>query len=394
MAEGACKESNQPHWATGALVLRDGTVFWAKGIGASGTMVGEVCFNTATTGYQEILTDPSYAGQIINFTFPHIGNVGTNSHDIEANFSSAKGCILRGSITNPANWRSEMALDSWLKSQNLIAITGVDTRRLTRMIRDGGSPIGAISHQPANSINLKELQTAANSWQGLEGLDLAIEVSCTEAYEWNETRWHIGEGYFELKEPKHHIIAIDFGVKHNILRSLAELGCKITVVPASTSAKEVLDYKADGVFLSNGPGDPVATGVYAIPMIQELLANGIPMFGICLGHQLMALALGAKTKKMHHGHRGANHPVKELLTGKVEITSQNHGFVVVSDSLPNNVLPTHISLFDKSIEGLKVKSQSAFSVQYHPESSPGPQDSQYLFEYFIKMIEDKKQKHA
>ncbi|MDG2313714.1 MAG: glutamine-hydrolyzing carbamoyl-phosphate synthase small subunit [Alphaproteobacteria bacterium] len=389
MAEGACIESNQPNWATGALVLRDGTVFWAKGVGASGTMVGEVCFNTATTGYQEILTDPSYAGQIITFTFPHIGNVGTNSQDIEANFSSVKGCILRDSITNPANWRSEMSLDLWLKSQNLIAITGVDTRRLTRMIRDGGSPIGAISHQPVSNISPKELQIAANSWQGIEGLDLAIEVSCTKAYEWNETKWQIEKSNLKLKKPKYHIIAIDFGVKHNILRSLAELGCKITVVPASTTAKEVLEYKADGVFLSNGPGDPVATGLYAVPMIQELLAKGIPTFGICLGHQLLALALGAKTKKMHHGHRGANHPVKELLTGKVEITSQNHGFVVVSDSLPVNVLPTHISLFDKSIEGIKVKNQPAFSVQYHPESSPGPQDSQYLFEYFLKMIEDK-----
>jgi carbamoyl-phosphate synthase small subunit len=390
MANGPCNNLNQPNWATGALVLGDGTVFWAKGAGASGTMVGEVCFNTATTGYQEILTDPSYAGQIITFTFPHIGNVGTNSEDIESTFSSAKGCILRTGITNPASWRSEMNLDLWLKSQNLIAITGVDTRKLTRIIREGGSPIGAISHQSASNINLMEMQVAASSWQGIEGLDLASEVSCTEAYEWDKTRWHLGEGYLKLKKPKYHIIAVDFGTKHNILRSLAQLGCKITVVPASTSAKEVLKYKADGVFLSNGPGDPVATGLYAVPMIQELFASGIPMFGICLGHQLMALALGAKTKKMHHGHRGANHPVKELLTDKVEITSQNHGFVVVGDSLPTNVLTTHLSLFDKSIEGIKVKNQPAFSVQYHPESSPGPQDSEYLFKNFLNMIEDKK----
>ena len=386
MAADARNDRSQPEWATGALVLADGTVFWARGVGATGAAVGEVCFNTSITGYQEIMTDPSYAGQIITFTFPHIGNVGTNPEDVETNFPAARGCILRADITNPANWRSTQHLDAWLGSMNLVAIAGVDTRRLTRAIRDGGAPHGAIVHQPDDPINPAALKAAANNWPGLEGMDLAGEVSCTQTYEWNQTRWRLGEGYGAAQTSQHHVVAVDFGAKHNILRCLADLGCRVTVVPASTSAADVLRHKPDGVFLSNGPGDPAATGEYAVPMIREVVETGVPVFGICLGHQMLALALGAHTEKMHHGHRGANHPVKDLATGKVEITSQNHGFVVVDESLPANVVPTHRSLFDNSLEGLRVTDRPVFSVQYHPEASPGPQDAHYLFERFVAMI--------
>ncbi|NNE82994.1 MAG: glutamine-hydrolyzing carbamoyl-phosphate synthase small subunit [Alphaproteobacteria bacterium] len=388
MAADARDDRKQPEWATGALVLADGTVFWARGVGAVGASVGEVCFNTSITGYQEILTDPSYAGQIITFTFPHIGNVGTNAEDFETTTPAARGCILRADITNPANWRSTQHLDEWLRAMNLVAITGVDTRRLTRAIRDGGAPNGAIVHQPDDPINPAALKAAAKNWPGLEGMDLAAEVSCTQSYEWTETRWRLGEGYGAAKDPKHHIVAVDFGAKHNILRCLADLGCRVTVVPASASAQDVLRHQPDGVFLSNGPGDPAATGEYAVPMIRKVIESGVPTFGICLGHQMLALALGAKTEKMHHGHRGANHPVKDLQTGKVEITSQNHGFVVVDDSLPKNVVATHRSLFDNSLEGLRATDRPIFSVQYHPEASPGPQDAHYLFERFIGMIEE------
>jgi carbamoyl-phosphate synthase small subunit len=388
MAADVRNDRSQPEWATGALVLTDGTVFWARGVGAVGAAVGEVCFNTSITGYQEIMTDASYAGQIITFTFPHIGNVGANPEDIETSVPAARGCILRADITSPANWRATQHLDTWLGASNLIAIAGVDTRRLTRAIRDGGAPNGAIVHQPDGNINPAALKAAANDWPGLEGMDLAAEVSCTQSYEWSETSWRLDAGYGALQTARHHVVAVDFGAKRNILRCLADLGCRVTVVPASASAADVLRHKPDGVFLSNGPGDPAATGAYAVPMIRAVVDSGLPVFGICLGHQMLALALGARTEKMHHGHRGANHPVKDLATGKVEITSQNHGFVVVDDSLPANVVATHRSLFDDSLEGLRATDRPVFSVQYHPEASPGPHDAHYLFERFVGMMAD------
>ena len=387
MTASTQKDRIQPAWATGALVLPDGEVFWGRGIGATGAAVGEVCFNTSLTGYQEIMTDPSYAGQIINFTFPHIGNVGANDEDIETTTPAARGCVLRADITDPSNWRAVQHLDAWLKSMEMVGIAGVDTRRLTRHIRDAGAPNGAIVHQPDSPINTATLRAAASDWRGLEGTDLAKEVSCTQTYEWSETPWALGQGYGLQQSAKRHVVAVDFGAKRNILRSLAGLDCKVTVVPATATAKDVLRHKPDGMFLSNGPGDPAATGEYAIPMIQEVLKSGTPTFGICLGHQMLCLALGAKTEKMHHGHRGANHPVKDLATGKVEITSQNHGFVVMEKSLPANVEMSHQSLFDGSLEGIRVTDAPAFSVQYHPEASPGPHDSHYLFERFVEMID-------
>ncbi|MBS29193.1 MAG: carbamoyl phosphate synthase small subunit [Alphaproteobacteria bacterium] len=387
MAAAAPYDPSQPEWATGALVLPDGSVFWGRGIGATGVAVAEVCFNTSLTGYQEILTDPSYAGQIITFTFPHIGNVGTNDEDVETTTPAARGCVLRANITDPSNWRAVQHLDAWLKSVGMVGLAGVDTRRLTRHIRDAGAPNGAIAHQPDAPINPAALGAAASDWPGLEGADLAKDVSCTQTYEWDETPWALGHGYGMLKKPARHVVAVDFGAKRNILRSLAGLGCKVTVVPASSTADDVLRHKPDGVFLSNGPGDPAATGEYAVPMIKVVLEAGVPTFGICLGHQMLSLALGAKTEKMHHGHRGANHPVKDLETGKVEITSQNHGFVVIEDSLPANVEMSHQSLFDGSLEGIRVKDAPVFSVQYHPEASPGPHDSHYLFERFVAMID-------
>lgn len=387
MTASTQKDRIQPAWATGALVLPDGEVFWGRGIGATGAAVGEVCFNTSLTGYQEIMTDPSYAGQIINFTFPHIGNVGANDEDIETTTPAARGCVLRADITDPSNWRAVQHLDAWLKSMDMVGIAGVDTRRLTRHIRDAGAPNGAIVHQPDSPINTATLRAAASDWRGLEGTDLAKEVSCTETYEWSETPWALGQGYGLQQSAKRHVVAVDFGAKRNILRSLAGLDCKVTVVPATATAKDVLRHKPDGVFLSNGPGDPAATGEYAVPMIQEVLKSGTPTFGICLGHQMLCLALGAKTEKMHHGHRGANHPVKDLATGNVEITSQNHGFVVIEKSLPANVEMSHQSLFDGSLEGIRVTDAPVFSVQYHPEASPGPHDSHYLFERFVEMID-------
>ena len=387
MSASTQKDRSQPEWATGALVLPDGAVFWGRGIGATGASVGEVCFNTSLTGYQEIMTDPSYAGQIINFTFPHIGNVGANDEDIETTTPAARGCVLRADITDPSNWRAVQHLDAWLKSMDMVGIAGVDTRRLTRHIRDAGAPNGAIVHQPDSPINTATLRAAASDWRGLEGTDLAKDVSCTQTYEWSETPWALGHGYGLQQSAKRHVVAVDFGAKRNILRALAGLECKVTVVPATATAKEVLRHKPDGVFLSNGPGDPAATGEYAVPMIQDVLKSGTPTFGICLGHQMLCLALGAKTEKMHHGHRGANHPVKDLATGKVEITSQNHGFVVMEKSLPANVEMSHQSLFDGSLEGIRVTDAPVFSVQYHPEASPGPHDSHYLFERFVEMID-------
>ncbi len=390
----------RPAGVTAALVLGDGSVFWGHGLGATGTAVGEVCFNTSMTGYQEILTDPSYAGQIITFTFPHIGNVGVNADDIETMTPAARGLVLRCAITEPSNWRAAQHLDPWLKSHGLIGISGVDTRALTRRIRTlgqtTGAPTAAICHAPSaakrpSALDAAALAAKAQAWPGLEGMDLAKEVTCRQSYPWVETSWDWdGDGgYGALDEAASaqapHVVAMDFGAKRNILRCLAGSGCRVTVVPASASAEDILGHNPDGIFLSNGPGDPAATGAYAVPVIQKLLAAGVPMFGICLGHQLLARALGAATAKMETGHRGANHPVKDLGTGKVEITSQNHGFVV-SDDLPKGVEITHRSLFDGTLEGLRVTAKPVFSVQYHPEASPGPQDSHYLFDRFVKMM--------
>tara|TARA_B100000686_G_scaffold344486_1_gene427208 strand:- start:256 stop:1515 length:1260 start_codon:yes stop_codon:yes gene_type:complete len=384
--------------ASAVLVLDDGSILWGHGVGATGSAVGEVCFNTSMTGYQEIITDPSYAGQIITFTFPHIGNVGTNEEDIEALSPTARGVILKASITNPSNFRALSNLDSWLQSQNLIGIVGVDTRRLTRKIRDEGAPTGLLCHAPDGTFELPELLTQATAWPGIEGMDLAKEVSCTQSYDWDETQWFLDNGahatgFGRLSDPRFRVVAIDFGIKRNILRCLASLGCSISVVPASATTKDILAQNPDGVFLSNGPGDPAATGAYAVPVIKELLKTGLPIFGICLGHQILSLALGAKTRKMHLGHRGANHPVKDLATGKVEITSQNHGFVVDVDTLPTGVIASHISLFDGSLEGLMLEDAPVFSVQYHPEASPGPQDSHYLFKRFIALMEEYAKTH-
>jgi carbamoyl-phosphate synthase small subunit len=368
-------------------VLADGTVFWGRGVGATGEAVGEVCFNTSITGYQEILTDPSYAGQIITFTFPHIGNVGANPEDIESLTPAARGLVLRAEISEPSNWRAAQPLDAWLKARNLVGIAGIDTRALTRRIRDLGAPGGCLAHHPAGKLDIAALRAQAAAWPGLEGMDLAAEVSCRQSYTWDETRWALGQGYGKAVAPAYHVVAVDYGAKRNILRCLASLGCRVTVVPADTSAEDILRRRPDGIFLSNGPGDPAATGRYAVPIVKDLLASGLPLFGICLGHQILALALGGCTKKMHLGHRGANQPVKDLATGKVEITSQNHGFVVVPESLPDSVEVSHVSLFDGSNEGLRVKDRPVFSVQYHPEASPGPRDSHYLFERFVEMME-------
>jgi carbamoyl-phosphate synthase small subunit len=383
----------RPKAANAALVLANGTVFWGRGFGAAATTVGEVCFNTAITGYQEILTDPSYAGQIINFTFPHIGNTGTNAEDIETTTPAARGMIMRAAITDPANWRAEDHLEHWLMRHGLPGIAGIDTRALTTHIRDAGAPTGALHFAPNSTtggdIDIDALHKQAVAWPGLEGMDLAADVTCRQTYQWDETAWQLGKGYGALTAPRFKVVAMDFGAKRNILRCLAALGCAVTVVPADATASEVLRHAPDGIFLSNGPGDPAATGSYAVPVIRELVASGKPVFGICLGHQLLSLALGARTQKMALGHRGANHPVKDLETGKVEITSQNHGFVVIEDSLPQGVEKTHVSLFDGSLEGIRVKGKPVFSVQYHPEASPGPQDSHYLFDRFVALMEKK-----
>ncbi len=382
--------TNTPENATAVIVLSDGTLFWGYGIGAEKETVGEICFNTSITGYQEILTDPSYAGQIITFTFPHVGNVGTNEEDIETTTPAARGLIIREDITAPSNWRAQKHLDAWLKGYDLTGISGIDTRALTRRIRDLGAPNGVIAHSQDGKFDLDALWKTAKDWHGLEGADLAKEVSCTQSYSWNEALWSLKDGYTKQENPSYKVVAVDFGAKRNILRCLASVGCDVTVVPANTTAEEILAHNPDGVFLSNGPGDPAATGKYAIPMVKGLLEKNVPIFGICLGHQILALALGAQTRKMHLGHRGANQPVKDLVTGKVEITSQNHGFEVVQKSLPVNVEESHVSLFDGSNEGISVKDKPAFSVQYHPEASPGPQDSFYLFERFTDLIAKRK----
>ncbi|HWM32082.1 MAG TPA: glutamine-hydrolyzing carbamoyl-phosphate synthase small subunit [Methyloceanibacter sp.] len=387
-----------PDWAdeapTALLVLADGTVIEGQGAGATGIAVGEVCFNTAMTGYQEILTDPSYAGQIITFTFPHIGNVGTNAEDIEtaslAAASGVRGCVLRAPITAPSNWRAAQDFNAWLKARGIIAITGVDTRALTALIREKGMPNAVIAHAPDGKFDLDALKREAAAWPGMVGLDLAKEVTSGQSYSWDETEWQWGEGYGRQETPQFHVVAIDYGLKRNILRELAGAGCRLTVVPATATAEDILERKPDGVFLSNGPGDPAATGIYAVPEIRKLVDSGLPVFGICLGHQMLGLALGGKTAKMHQGHHGANHPVKDFTTDKVEITSMNHGFAVDRDSLPVSVEETHVSLFDGSNCGLKVKDRRVFSVQYHPEASPGPQDSHYLFTRFVEMMAERK----
>ncbi|MEQ9226666.1 MAG: glutamine-hydrolyzing carbamoyl-phosphate synthase small subunit [Parvibaculum sp.] len=377
---------------TALLVLKDGTVLPGRGVGAVGDAVGEVCFNTAITGYQEILTDPSYAGQIITFTFPHIGNVGTNDEDIEtsnlASASGVRGMVIRADITSPSNYRSAKHLDLWLKSRGIIGLAGLDTRALTRRIREKGSLDGLIAHDPSGKFDIPALLAKARGWPGMVGLDLVKDVTCGQSYTWNEARWKWGCGYEPGHEMKHRVVAIDYGIKRNILRCLTSAGCEVTVVPAETSAEDILSLNPDGVFLSNGPGDPAATGEYAVPEIRKLVASGKPVFGICLGHQMLALALGAKTEKMHQGHHGANHPVKDYTTGKVEITSMNHGFAVSRDSLGADIEETHVSLFDGSNCGIRLKGKPVFSVQYHPEASPGPMDSHYLFERFVKLIEE------
>lgn len=381
--------------ATGALILSDGTFFLGTGFGAEGTTVGEVCFNTAITGYQEILTDPSYAGQIINFTFPHIGNVGANYEDVEdaspAAASAVRGCIIRTPNTAPANYRSEQDLSTWLKARNIVGLSGIDTRALTKYIRENGMPKGTIVHQPDGKFDIDAAAEQALAWPGLEGMDLAKEVTASQIYQSNNGRWQWSTGFAEASQSDIHVVALDFGIKQNILRCLVSAGIKVTIVPASTRADEILALHPDGLFLSNGPGDPAATGKYAIPTIQALLDKDLPIFGICLGHQILSLALGAKTSKMHQGHHGANHPVKDLTSGKVEIVSMNHGFTVNRESLPDTVTETHISLFDGTNCGIAHKDKPIFSVQYHPEASPGPQDSFYLFDRFFDNIQASKQ---
>jgi carbamoyl-phosphate synthase small subunit len=404
-----------PDGATGVLVLADGTIVWGRGFGAEGEAVGEVVFNTAMTGYQEVMTDPSYARQIITFTFPHIGNVGANFEDVEADNPWALGAIVRQNVTEPSNFRALQGFDAWMRVNGRIGLSGVDTRALTRRIRTGGAPNGVIAHRADGVFDLDALFEQARAWPGLEGMDLAKEVSCLQMYRWSGGLWRLGQGFEESPsrsregpgeglsageatsppptppaggrgEELPHVVAIDYGSKRNIFRNLADAGARVTVLPATASFDEVMAHAPDGIFLSNGPGDPAATGEYAVPVIRQLLETGKPLFGICLGHQLLGLAVGAKTVKMHQGHRGANHPVKRLADGKVEITSMNHGFAVETETLPDNARPTHISLFDGSLAGLELTDRPAFSVQYHPEASPGPQDSVYLFEKFVEQL--------
>jgi carbamoyl-phosphate synthase small subunit len=376
---------------TGVLVLADGTVFQGIGVGATGEAVGEVCFNTAMTGYQEILTDPSYMAQIVAFTFPHMGNVGTNIEDVEqisgASETSARGAIFRDAPTEPANWRADSDLAGWMTRRGVVGLAGVDTRSLTKLIREKGMPHAVIAHSPDGKFDIPALTAKAREWSGLVGLDLAKDATTRQTFVWDEQRWEWPQGYEALKTPKYEVVVIDYGVKRNILRSLASIGARATVVSADTSAEDILARNPDGVLLSNGPGDPAATGVYSVPQIRKLVDSGKPVFGICLGHQMLALALGAKTVKMEQGHHGANHPVKDLTTGKVEIVSMNHGFTVDRDSLPEPVTETHVSLFDGTNAGLALKDRPVFSVQHHPEASPGPMDSLYLFERFARLMD-------
>jgi carbamoyl-phosphate synthase small subunit len=379
---------------TALLVLADGTVLEGFGLGATGHAVGEVCFNTAMTGYEEILTDPSYAGQIITFTFPHIGNVGTNDEDIEtvnmAATPGARGVIIRTDITQPSNFRATRHLDQWLRARGIIGLSGLDTRALTALIREKGMPNGVIAHDTAGKFDLEALNKEAREWPGLVGMDLVPMVTSGQRFTWDETPWQWAKGYGRLEKPEFHVVAIDYGIKRNILRLLASVGCRVTVVPAKTSAEDIAALNPDGVFLSNGPGDPAATGQYAVPVIKKLIDSGTPTFGICLGHQMLGIALGGKTVKMHQGHHGANHPVKDMTTGKVEITSMNHGFALDKDSLPADVEQTHVSLFDGSNCGIALKGKPVFSVQYHPEASPGPRDSHYLFQRFVDAMRNAK----
>ena len=376
---------------TAVLALADGTVLQGVGCGAHGEAVGEVCFNTAMSGYQEILTDPSYMAQIVAFTFPHIGNVGTNSEDLEqvsgAAETAARGAIFRDAPTAPANWRSNSTLDAWLKRRGVIGLSGVDTRALTKRIREAGMPHGVIAHKPKGGFDLEALIAKAAAWPGLEGLDLAKDASCLQPFAWHDGLWTWPDGYAAEGKAKYQVVVVDYGVKRNILRALTSIGARVWVVPASTPAEAILARKPDGVLLSNGPGDPAATGVYAVPQIQALVESGVPLFGICLGHQMLALALGAKTVKMDRGHHGANHPVKELATGKVEIVSMNHGFTVERQSLPAGVNETHVSLFDGTNAGLALDGKPVFSIQHHPEASPGPTDSLYLFKRFAELMD-------
>ena len=372
---------------TACLALADGTIFYGTGFGATGDTVAELCFNTAMSGYQEIMTDPSYAGQIVTFTFPHIGNVGVNPDDDETGDPVAAGMVVKWMPTQSSNWRAVQELGDWLATRGRIAIGGIDTRRLTRAIRQQGAPHVALSHDPDGNFDIDALVKKARAFPGLTGLDLARDVTCAQSYSWDEMRWAWPAGYTRQTEPRHKVVAIDYGAKRNILRCLASAGCDVTVMPATATAEEVLARNPDGVFLSNGPGDPAATGAYAVPMIREVMEQrDMPVFGICLGHQMLALALGARTVKMNHGHHGANHPVKDLETGKVEITSMNHGFAVDAQSLPAGVIETHRSLFDGSNCGIRMADRPVWSVQYHPEASPGPQDSYYLFERFVGMM--------
>jgi len=402
VGDGSSSQSGTPAWdtedrpATARLVLADGTVFEGMGLGATGTAPGEVCFNTAITGYQEVLTDPSYAGQIITFTFPHIGNVGTNDEDMETSNEDAStrviGCVIKADITEPSNYRSTEHLDQWLKARGIIGISGLDTRALTNLIRERGMPNGVIAYNPDGVFNEDALLDQARAFPGLEGMELAKTVTTSDKYQWDETSWAWDDGYGRLTKAKYKVVAMDFGAKRNILRLLADQGCAVTVVPATTSAEDVLAENPDGIFLANGPGDPAATGDYALPEIEKLIASGKPIFGICLGHQLLGRALGGTTLKMNHGHHGANHPVKDFTTGKVEITSMNHGFAVDPNSLPDGVTETHRSLFDGSNAGLEAHGGRVFSVQHHPEASPGPQDSHYLFARFVERMAEAKGK--
>ncbi len=389
-AAAAPRPGGAPQGATAALVLADGAVFWGRGFGAhtaAPASVGELCFNTGMTGYQETLTDPSYAGQIITFTFPHIGNVGANGADLEAANVAARGLVVKEDLGAPSNWRAQQSLHEWLRSRGITGVAGVDTRRLTTRIRDGGPPSAVLAFPADGQFDIPALAGQAAAWPGLEGMDLARTVSCTQTYTWDETEWRFPGGTGRQDAPQRHVVAVDYGAKRNILRCLASAGCRVTVVPATSTAEDILRHAPEGVFLSNGPGDPAATAEYAVPAIQGVLEAGVPLFGICLGHQLLALALGAKTYKLERGHRGANQPVKELATGRVEITSQNHGFAVEDRSLPPGVQVTHVSLFDGSNEGIRCDSRPAFSVQYHPEASPGPADSHHLFERFVAMMD-------